>query len=517
MRGIFPQNQAGEWKIVYFFNKIGQKCLRCRHPEAMDARYNISNMTVYKFTTLAILAGLSTFALATDEYFGIYMQGVKVGYSRSGDVNLTGKLPAVKETISYSLLNSKLLGTDLDLEMNSRSRYDAKNNLLWLQSSTTSNGRTQTMTATFQKDVISILLDNSGEKRTSILKIPKGVKVVDDATSGVNLDDLTSLKKGIVVHVLDPTTISLIPNTIIYIGRKTEQVNGFATPVDIVEVREIRATTRLIFSAKGDLIRLEGPMGMEVRPETKLLAMDLSKNTRPDLANVTSIQIKPQLEQPWNLKELSFDLTFKENSLVFISDANQTGTQSENVWKIKLHPVDPATAKVTTILKAKSAQAKWVLPSLHVAVKNPKIIAISQKIIGKTQNPLTAGKLVSDWVNDNMRNNAGIGVLRDASEVLSSKEGVCRDYAILAAAILRAGNVPTKLVSGMIYDQDAFYYHAWIEVYSGVTWVPFDPTRSHQFFASTHLKLAEGNVEDAFIFKVLDQAAIKVTGSVYRK
>ena len=462
------------------------------------------------------MAGICNVAWAADEYFGIYMQGVKVGYSFSGEIDLKNQFPAVKESNSYSLLNSKLLGTNLDMELKSKTRYDVKGNLLWLESITTSNGRKQTVVATIKANTILIKVDNSGQIQNSTIKIPKGVRVVDDATAGITLNDFASLKNGVVVHVLDPTTVSLVPNTIIYLGKKTELINGFGTSVDVVEVRETRAITRLLFSAKGDLVRMEGPMGMEVRPESKAIAMDLSGNTRPDLATVTSIQVKPPVERPWMLKSMSFELTTPDSSLNLISDRNQTATRLASGWKVTLNPVDPKLSQPTTIAKAKAAQPKWAQASLHIASKNPQIIALSKKIIGKEVNPVIATQKICDWVNGNMTNNAGIGVLRDATEVLKTKEGVCRDYAILSAALLRASGIPTKLVSGMIYDLDAFYYHAWVEVYSGSQWVPFDPTRSHQQFAATHLKLAEGNVEDAFIFKVLDRTTLKVTGLIYR-
>jgi hypothetical protein len=70
-------------------------------------------------------------------------------------------------------------------------------------------------------------------------------------------------------------------------------------------------------------------------------------------------------------------------------------------------------------------------------------------------------------------------------ETLSTKKGICFDYAVLTAAMLRAQRIPTRLMVG--YAGSA--YHSWIEVYSeetgwvrkkiqfnGNAWVLMDPT-----------------------------------------
>ena len=58
--------------------------------------------------------------------------------------------------------------------------------------------------------------------------------------------------------------------------------------------------------------------------------------------------------------------------------------------------------------------------------------------------------------------------LPDIDRTLSTKKGICFDYASLMSAMLRSQGIPTKLVVG--YSGDA--YHAWISVYlTEVGWV----------------------------------------------
>lgn len=81
--------------------------------------------------------------------------------------------------------------------------------------------------------------------------------------------------------------------------------------------------------------------------------------------------------------------------------------------------------------------------------------------------------------------NVSYGYVPDVDDTLSSKKGICFDYAALMTSMLRSQNIPTKLEVG--YSGDA--YHAWISIYiddkgwvddiiqfNGNTWQIMDPT-----------------------------------------
>lgn len=70
---------------------------------------------------------------------------------------------------------------------------------------------------------------------------------------------------------------------------------------------------------------------------------------------------------------------------------------------------------------------------------------------------------------------------RTASEAFQERVGVCRDFAHLALAFLRAMNIPARYVNGYLGDigvppmPDPMDFSAWIEVYLGGRWFTFDP------------------------------------------
>ena len=93
------------------------------------------------------------------------------------------------------------------------------------------------------------------------------------------------------------------------------------------------------------------------------------------------------------------------------------------------------------------------------------------------------------------------GYLPDVDDTLSSKTGICFDYAAITAAMLRSQRIPTRLEVG--YAGEA--YHAWISVYlkeagwvdniiefDGTNWTLMDPTLG----ASNNKKSVEKYIGD---------------------
>lgn len=92
-------------------------------------------------------------------------------------------------------------------------------------------------------------------------------------------------------------------------------------------------------------------------------------------------------------------------------------------------------------------------------------------------------------------NSVQSGYLPNVDSTLSSKKGICFDYAALMTAMLRSRDIPTKLIVGYTGGM----YHAWIDVYldnigwvdsviyfDGKSWRLMDPT-----FASSGGQSAE--------------------------
>lgn len=75
---------------------------------------------------------------------------------------------------------------------------------------------------------------------------------------------------------------------------------------------------------------------------------------------------------------------------------------------------------------------------------------------------------------------------RTAAQALSGRIGVCRDFAHVALAFLRALNIPARYVNGYLGDigvppvDEPMDFCAWIEVFLGGRWHSFDPRNNQR-------------------------------------
>jgi hypothetical protein len=92
------------------------------------------------------------------------------------------------------------------------------------------------------------------------------------------------------------------------------------------------------------------------------------------------------------------------------------------------------------------------------------------------------------------------GYIPNADSTLADGSGICYDFAALTASMLRAVDIPTKLVKG--YSAYTPVYHAWNEVLIDGEWVVVD--------ASTDSIFVENNVSYNAVKDASDYLASKV-------
>jgi hypothetical protein len=467
-----------------------------------------------RFRTLTTWSGLllaSASWASTESWFGIYMNGGKIGYSRSAEFTNRGSVPFVSE--SETVLKTAMMGSDLDMRIVSSSEYDAKRALKRMVYTSESNGRRQSIVATLNAGKISVRMDNDGQIMTKSIDIPKGATVVDDGTSAADFTPGKTMPTR-TVYVLDPVSVTLIPTTLKQLPPAEICEGTMCFQVFPIEVSDARAKTTVYFKRSGDLFRVDAPLGMTLKPESKADAMKGVGVDRPDLGDAARVKTNKPIEKAWDT--LKITLGIEADLSMVKSDAYQTITKKEKGYELAIHPPIPP-ASGATIANASKLQTAWIKPSMHMPSDQVRFKDLAKKVIGAETDVFKATQKVSAYVDGLMRENGGIGVLRNANEIADTKEGVCRDFAILAATILRAGGVPTRLVSGLIYDDGAFWYHAWIEVSDGKGWYMFDPTRSNQPLNASRIKLREGQVEDVFTFPVIHGTIIQVLNVEYSK
>lgn len=399
---------------------------------------------------VSALGFLVASAPAETTYLGLYLQGAKIGYSSYAAKAERYNGAAANRSDSRTVMNVGMLGQSMSMVMDSTTWTTPKGAPIRLKFRTSSSGRVQLVDAVFSKSQIVAAIENAGRKSTKTLKLSPGQQLVDDPLAAVIAGQI---KPGATksFYVLDPTTVDLIKNDVKVIGKRPTKVGGKSVTATLVEIIDPRATMKVYLGGKGDILLAEGPMGIEMRPVSRQVALGKDSPYAPsvDLAAVTSLKTDKPLPDPQSISQLKLRITGRDLGRI-PNDDQQSVTRDGDGWLVDVHPIRLSEIPVMTISDAAKAQPEWIRPGLNIPSESPRFKKLAAKIVGNQTSVKRAALEIRRYVYDIMRPNAGIGVLRDAGEVLDTKEGVCRDYAILTVTLLRAAGIPARLASGLV-------------------------------------------------------------------
>lgn len=106
---------------------------------------------------------------------------------------------------------------------------------------------------------------------------------------------------------------------------------------------------------------------------------------------------------------------------------------------------------------------------------------------------------IRQWINTNIRYQYGTtNSSTSAYDILSSKVGVCRDFAHLGISFCRALDIPARMVTGYLFGLKPMDLHAWFEVYLAGKWYCFDATQTEPKGKRIHMAYGRDAADVAF-------------------
>jgi Transglutaminase-like superfamily len=141
-----------------------------------------------------------------------------------------------------------------------------------------------------------------------------------------------------------------------------------------------------------------------------------------------------------------------------------------------------------------TARARWLAPEPLIQSGDPRIAAEARRILDRERNPSRAAELLTRWVHRSLRRTIPPeGSAPSAVKVLETLRGDCNEASTLFVALARSVGLPARTVSGLLYVNGRFYYHAWAEVYLS-DWIAVDPTFDQFPADASRLAIAKGGL-----------------------
>ncbi|MBX3027690.1 transglutaminase domain-containing protein [bacterium] len=436
---------------------------------------------------------------AEDEWTGIYMKGSKIGFAHYRAVPESGGL-RIEET-------SVLRLTVLDREQTVQATISgsAADDLSLRRFDVALTSDLGTFAARGRVDNHGLVLDVTTGGQTSSQRLPLDQPLYLAAAARVRLTQ-GGLRAGrtLTVQVFDAAAMQQQPMTMRIVGRETLTEDGVAVPTWKVRESFRGMESDVWLDDHGRTVRERGPMGLEARRESPADAVAKGWGETPlDLMGAVAVPVAA-ISDPRGRDRLRLRLTGTAG-VAIPSDGRQHGNAGE--WVIQREALPAATYRLPY------AGEQWrgdLQPTMFLQSDQPQVRAAAAAAVDGETDPRSAAERLRRWVHDSLEQRPA-ATLPNALQVLQTRAGDCNEHAVLYAALARAVGLPARVVAGLVYQNDAFLYHAWNEVWLGEGWVSVDAIFDQMPADVTHLKLIEGGPEThAALVPLIGKLSIRV-------
>jgi len=307
------------------------------------------------------------------------------------------------------------------------------------------------------------------------------------------------------IDIFDATILKVVAAKIKLLGREKIKINDKNYDVTKMSVSMLGLTTIMWFDKNGIERKEESQPGLTIIEETREQALMQEETMgKLDILSMFSVPVDTIINEPRELKYLKVEVSGTDTEDLEIADNIQTIIQVKPlILEIKINDSLP-DARLPL-----NQPVEFLKSTLCVQSDNKEIQEQAKKIIKQEKDALKASRLILDWVYKNIDKRATAS-LPSALDVLKNKQGDCNEHAVLFTGLCRAIGIPCQICVGLVYVDGRFYYHAWNKVFLN-QWISVDPTFGQFPIDATHIKLAEGELEEqAKVLKIVGEIKIKV-------
>lgn len=419
-------------------------------------------------------------------WYGIYHQGIKIGYGKlqsSREKGSTGAAYRFAMTIKMTLksaITTHQIGTEFMW------RFDGSPPYALIEH--TVNMATEN--------------DNSEIK---IFKGPHGYQAGILQGNETRTAEIENFNYSLYDHLAVETWIQTKPQ----IGDRIEHSNLNTDTLEIdnviSKVREVRDgivngvkityyTINMTFADGPEIDSVYGADGMpysmslgelfEMRLESESLAVKIDKPI--DLFVYNHVSISKALGNPERVVRLKLGVDKASGALISESPGQVVEPDPANERYIVTN-----TSGGNPRIKATFDETqKNLVATTEIPINHPKVVGLAKEAVSgantTTEKVARLVRFVQLYIEDDL--SAEPLTLLD---VIARRKGDCSEHALLFTALARALEIPCRMVVGLVYAGDAlraFSPHAWNEVVMDGHWIPVDPTWGQTTIDATHLR-----------------------------
>lgn len=435
---------------------------------------------------------LSEGQLFVDSWMRILYRGQPIGYSHSS-VEVVDDDPLEHYRMSSrTLLQMNLMGEVQQISVLAAGGLDVMYQLQSFNFSLTARRYNLRLDGVRKGgDNFEVLIRSPSGKQKTTVVVPKDVILYSPMTDLAmrNLAIGSSLR----VRTLDPASMSVIDIIVTALRKETIRVNDADHEATVLSVDYQGMKTLSWIDAQGKVLRQETPLGwtLEACDAEDAMAMTFDPGQAQDMLAASAVPSEGTIRDPDACKEvvlalddLPVDFALPDSSRQTV--LSRTGTVASVRLARATWPVGAAEEPVD--------MSPWLAATPFVQSDHARMRETARGIVDPTADRKSQVAALYNWVFSNVAKRPTVS-LPSALDVLEQLEGDCNEHTYLFVALARALGIPARICIGLLYNEGAWYYHAWPAVYDG-GWVELDPTKGDELVGPTHLMLLEGELSD---------------------
>jgi len=466
-------------------------------------------VTLSVFPRLLVAQELDIQSLLGERWYGLYMNGNKVGHVRSAVSQQSDKRVIIEEDADFSV---SMGGTPQKLSVRTKRVYEPEGNVVRIEEAIHDPAGVTEFKGHVEGDALVVRAEINGVGSERQLKKPE-----ESLTDALEKAKLTAggaqVGDSLRFHFFELMLLKELEGTSTITAVTERLLDG--TMARVFEVRThleaLGVETVAYVTEQGMILEDTFSGNLTMRLEPKEVAQDAA------YANDVIVQGAAMLETPLSnprdrtALELRMSGPLKPEHLIS-DDRQQWESLGNGEFKFcaRRHDLEGWPASELPIQDEKLAQ--WTQATLYVQSDAPELVSQARSIVEDTKDSLEATRRLCRWVHDSVRSTYSAR-LTNALEVLTNLEGDCTEHSILFVGLARAAGLPAREVAGLIYMDDprpGFYFHQWAKVWVG-KWVDVDPTFDQVPVDATHVKLSEGDLlEQVKLMPLIGQVRISL-------
>jgi hypothetical protein len=436
-------------------------------------------------------------------WYGIYLQGSKIGYSNSITTVLDSSIISTDHTfLSFSMIGSRQ-------EVNSYSRA-VTDTLMRLQSfvfSLTGQDTDYGVRGRVDGNALNVVMNVAGESRGERIEIEEPPQL--PSTIQLLLDDeLLESGGSYTTTVFDPSSMKNVPLTVQAAGDTSIQYRG-----EIVEVRKVLQQMGGLeivsfVDSSGNVIVEQSGMGYRMVLEDEQSARNGQwSDGDTDIQRLVAVVPDRPVYSARNLRGMTVEITGLGQDTLLLNG----GPQSYSAPMLTIDGRGPdEDAPEEELLPEVLASAN--APGHFVLSEHPRLLELAARIVDISEPAETKIRQILDWLEDNIEIKPTFSI-PNTLEVMQRRSGDCNEFAVMFASLARAAGVPTRIAMGLVYVDDAFYYHAWCECYIQ-RWIGVDPVFGQFPADASHIRFIAGEMDrQVEILPLIGKVGVRIIGS----